>query len=866
MFSFLSSKKILIKNRLIFFKKDKSNGVSERELEFYKKADMEIIEVTIVESDEIKEIGYLVKSNQPIMGMRRLTLTFFKYKNNFRDSKKLALKDLVKIFKPQYLAEEMGALNQELVKDLVTELDITYVGSSLNFDDLRASLYKTKPGLVAYEKLEKIVQAPTLQNVDEDKKPNSSILPLAKIKFYQAKNKHLEDQNSFVALTKDIFWSDCIKVDEGDFLKLAGKIKYFNIDKKNTKKALVCFIFLNNAGEEMPTKIKGIPFSEQYGHYSYINIDNSHNGYLAEILIPKDAAYIKIGLCNFYVEKNERVEVSGEIKLIFGNNLYEGKELSKKYFTPINFLDTSSKNRELTKPNVLCILDEFSTQCFSPECNLIPITPSNWRNEIFEKKIDFVLVESAWHGNNDAWLYRIAKYDKPRGNEILDLLSWARKNQVPSVFWNKEDPPNFDRFKECAVNFDYIYTTDENCVDRYKKIANKNTFVGSLPFAAQPSIHNFINDDPRLDASFFAGTYYADDYRHRREMMDILLNAADKFAFDIFDRQFSTKGPDKDRYIFPEDFRKNIKGGLSYQEILKMYSSYRIGLNVNSVSDSPTMFSRRVFEMLSCGTPVVSTPSIGIENYFKGVVSLVNKRKEADEVFDELMLHGDKWVLKSIQGIRKIHKSNTYAHRMRSITQSLGLSISDDKKSKLMVILLPNGDQERFINQLHNQTKLPDELILPVELVDNNSKKTWMELNKKIPVRFIRQENLYSYIKDQPIGSIVAICDTRNQHGKNYFFDAQNSLSYSDRKIITAISSKNSSNWDSCSEIGSPMSENDANLSTLICYSCNIDLLKISSAISSIATPKLLSTIYKRHAVEFLPFNHRPSDGFVLDV
>ena len=42
------------------------------------------------------------------------------------------------------------------------------------------------------------------------------------------------------------------------------------------------------------------------------------------------------------------------------------------------------------------------------------------------------------------------------------------------------------------------------------------------------------------------------------------------------------------------------------------YRAYKIFLNVNSVHESPTMFSRRVFELLSSYTNVLSTPSVGI--------------------------------------------------------------------------------------------------------------------------------------------------------------------------------------------------------------------------------------------------------------
>ena len=38
------------------------------------------------------------------------------------------------------------------------------------------------------------------------------------------------------------------------------------------------------------------------------------------------------------------------------------------------------------------------------------------------------------------------------------------------MFWNKEDPPNFEHFVQTAKLFDFIFTTDESCVPRYQAV------------------------------------------------------------------------------------------------------------------------------------------------------------------------------------------------------------------------------------------------------------------------------------------------------------------------------------------------------------------------------------------------------------
>ena len=46
------------------------------------------------------------------------------------------------------------------------------------------------------------------------------------------------------------------------------------------------------------------------------------------------------------------------------------------------------------KPNVLCILDEFSFNCFKPDCeNLRPLNQKKWKKQIVETKIDFFIID-----------------------------------------------------------------------------------------------------------------------------------------------------------------------------------------------------------------------------------------------------------------------------------------------------------------------------------------------------------------------------------------------------------------------------------------------------------------------------------------
>ena len=95
---------------------------------------------------------------------------------------------------------------------------------------------------------------------------------------------------------------------------------------------------------------------------------------------------------------------------------------------------------------------------------------------------------------------------------LRELVAWCKEQGIPTVFWNKEDPPNYERFIETAKLFDRVFTVDVDCVPRYVKDLGHDR-VEVLPFAAAPRIHNPIAaPDGRTFDIAFAGTYFAEKH------------------------------------------------------------------------------------------------------------------------------------------------------------------------------------------------------------------------------------------------------------------------------------------------------------------------------------------------------------------
>ena len=154
-------------------------------------------------------------------------------------------------------------------------------------------------------------------------------------------------------------------------------------------------------------------------------------------------------------------------------------------FEPWSVLDRAPRRPGL---RVAVILDDFSLSAFSHEWDQVEVTPSTWRSQLEAQPVDLLFVESAWHGNHDAWQFHLTGPSAPTA-AVVGLVNWCRAHGIPTVFWNKEDPAHYDDFLAAARLFDHVYTTDSTCIERYEMDLGHER-VDVLPFAAQQSIHN----------------------------------------------------------------------------------------------------------------------------------------------------------------------------------------------------------------------------------------------------------------------------------------------------------------------------------------------------------------------------------------
>ncbi|WP_440464617.1 CgeB family protein [Psychrobacter sp. ASPA161_6] len=285
---------------------------------------------------------------------------------------------------------------------------------------------------------------------------------------------------------------------------------------------------------------------------------------------------------------------------------------------------------------IALISDELTSQALDL-IGAVKVVHKNWHYQFKRRhKPDFILVESVWRGHKDKWRYKIANYpDYPeRSNvELRKLLEMADKYNIPAVFWNKEDGAHFNRFIDSASLFKYILTVDENCVERYRAILGKSVKVGVLPFAVQPKFHYPTALPPRYNESLFVGSYSHHIHNARQQWQDMAFTAASPYGLTIVDRNSDRKS---DVYRYPELPNMTIKPAVPYDKTGELFRNYSHCLNVNTVTDSPSMFSRRLIEIMACGRLAVTNPSLSVSTRFEGMCEVIDSKEQADELFAQL--------------------------------------------------------------------------------------------------------------------------------------------------------------------------------------------------------------------------------------
>lgn len=424
------------------------------------------------------------------------------------------------------------------------------------------------------------------------------------------------------------------------------------------------------------------------------------------------------------------------------------------------------------KLKVAAVMDEFTFHCFAPECELYQLSTCDISAQLNEFAPDFIFLESAWQGKDGEWFKKVRYFS----DELIQIIHWARKNSIPVIFWNKEDPVHFGAFLFVAKLADYVFTTDVRCIERYRQEVQHNR-VALLPFAAQPKLHNPIEEFVRLNKSCFAGSYYK-NYPQRQADFDTLMEAVLDFTeVDIYDRNYNS--PDSQN-IFPKKYHDNIIGGLAFDEISKAYKGYQFGINMNTIKNSPSMFARRVYELMASNTVVVSNYSQGIERVFNKLVINSDDKIEIRQKLSAIVHNDITYRKYRLLGLREVMSKHTYQQRLSHINSVIsGHSITNKLPSVAIICLVESLDEELLFIQKFDKLKYDNKQLL---IVRKYLAREFKQSEHAITFNFHDgRERLLAQLEAFEFCSFLCKADI---YGAEYLFDLVLASLYCDANVI----------------------------------------------------------------------------------
>jgi spore maturation protein CgeB len=487
------------------------------------------------------------------------------------------------------------------------------------------------------------------------------------------KGSENETNKKSIELSNSVNW-ESFDTKPGEIILAQGIVK---VGHGGEKSSIALIKFLDQKGNGIDPKNIPLPRLDVFGeNFVYLKDSAGKPHEVFRVKVPKGAVKIEVGFRLFTDDKKTSVVVSG----------FEIGKTAEKTASSNIFGETTKSPNEF---KVALIADEFTYNSFKDEFDAIPVGPETWRDLFQKNKPDIFFCESAWSGPDSVrrpWkgkVYASKNFSWENRKELLEIIAHCRKEGIPSIFWNKEDPSHYeDRvndFVKTATEFDYVFTCAEECIDRYKKdYGLKNVYA--LPFATNPRLFNPIVETDRSNKLVFAGSWYA-THPDRCTAMESILDhmIAQGIEIEICDRYYGSDDPNR---AWPERFKALLKPNAPHEKMAEVYKSSYLGLNFNTVTDSSTMFARRVFELMSCNTLVVSNYSVGVDKMFGQLVVFADKepsrlknltKNEIDQLRET--------------ALNLVLKEHTYKRRWEQILDHVGIKYQ--KRTDSVTIICP---------------------------------------------------------------------------------------------------------------------------------------------------------------------------------
>ena len=342
---------------------------------------------------------------------------------------------------------------------------------------------------------------------------------------------------------------------------------------------------------------------------------------------------------------------------------------------------TSTSGRYYVKSNkkIAIISDEFQYNTYKDVAEVVALHPDSWMEQISGSDMLFVI--AGWKGIDEEWRGFAVSGTKKRC-VILEIIDHGKANNIPTVFYSKEDPPHYEDFLEVAKKCDYIFTTAEEMVSNYKRDCGHEN-VSVLMFSFNPLYHNPVGSYS-LEKSpevIFSGSYMQKYTERSMDLCSIFDGVlASSHGLKIIDRNYYLNDS---RYGFPEKYTSFISPQIGHDVLQKVHKLHDWSININSVKNSKTMYANRVCELQASGSLMLSNYSVGVNSYFP-LVFMAHDSQEATYIVDTLTQTDIQ--RRKAAGIRHAMTGHTCYDRINEIYSYIGFTPIDQRRVLAVVV------------------------------------------------------------------------------------------------------------------------------------------------------------------------------------
>ncbi len=530
----------------------------------------------------------------------------------------------------------------------------------------------------------------------------------------------------------------------------------------NRKGALADVTFLDESGNTLPKPYPGMARSKAFGSYFYIETQEREVSKPKSYTFtaPEKASNVVVKLVAFGV--NTEMKLAGDYSLTLAGDRVKDPSEGPKYIRAFENLlieaeaiPHSNGSEYFTKHDfrVGVIGDVYMYNFYKDVFTSVHyLSPTNY-SQVLAQGLDIVIYTTCWKGiNNEDW--RGVKFrEKPK--KALDaILAYAKENNVRTVFQSIEDPSNFEYFLPVAEKFDYILTTDTDCIERYKKeLGHKRVFFGE--YGVNPQFNNPIGSRRQIrNAAFFAGSYPR-RYKERCDDMETIFDSIIDSGGELLiaDRNF---GSDLEDLVYPARFQSTVLPPVQHALLQKLHKLFRYNLNFNSIKQSPTMCAMRVYELQAQGNGLISNYANSVFNRFPGIRIVPFKQDMSfdfgrDETWEEYRVN--------VSNIREVLNSKNSYQVVSTLLENIGLSSKTKKNTTIAVFCLHKTPE--VIHSFESQS-YPDKV-----LFEESELKNWAEIKEKYQIGY------FCWFSED------------NRYEKHYLNDLLNGFKYTDCRYIT---------------------------------------------------------------------------------